>query len=268
MRQKHRPTRTLYALLRLVLIGVVICPGAWPQDSPDSPSAILPHPASDRFWISAQDNIIYQYHPSFPAKYGDVNSLHSHAEDATSNIGTLYLGWAPTRTTELQLDIESADGGGISDALGLAGFTNVDVVRNPTLGVTPYIARGMIRQIIPLSTKTVEAERGPLMLASRLPVRRLELRAGKFGLNDFFDVNPVGSDSHLQFMNWTVVNNGAYDYAADTRGYTYGATVELQTPSVGLRIGEMLMPKVANGIDLDWRLDVSRGDNVEVELRQ
>ena|SRR5690242_7712152 len=266
MRQKHRPTRTLYALLRLVLIGVVICPGAWPQDSPDSPSAILPHPASDRFWISAQDNIIYQYHPSFPAKYGDVNSLHSHAEDATSNIGTLYLGWAPTRTTELQLDIESADGGGISDALGLAGFSNVDVVRNPTLGVTPYIARGMIRQIIPLSTKTVEVERGPLMLASRLPVRRLELRAGKFGLNDFFDVNPVGSDSHLQFMNWTVVNNGAYDYAADTRGYTVGIYAEYDDRNWTFRFAEGLMPTVANGIQYQWKLTRARAENYELEL--
>ena len=59
-----------------------------------------------------------------------------------------------------------------------------------------------------------------------MPVRRLELRAGKFGMADFFDLNGVGSDSHLQFMNWTIDNNGAYDYAADTRGYTFGVMAE------------------------------------------
>ena len=36
----------------------------------------------------------------------------------------------------------------------------------------------------------------------------------------------LGSDCHLQFMNWTVDNNGAWDYAADTRGYTYGVVAE------------------------------------------
>jgi high affinity Mn2+ porin len=50
-------------------------------------------------------------------------------------------------------------------------------------------------------------------------LRRLEFRFGKFGMNDFFDINDVGTDSHSQFLNWTVDNNGAYDYAADTRGY-------------------------------------------------
>ena len=71
-------------------------------------------------------------------------------------------------------------------------------------------------------------ERNPFSLATKVPVRRLEIRAGKFSLPDFFDLNTPGSDSHLQFMNWTVDNNGAYDYAANTRGYTEGVIVEYQ----------------------------------------
>ena len=106
-------------------------------------------------------------------------------------------------------DVESAAGGGLSDAFGLAGFVNVDVVRNPELGSSPYLARAMIREIISLSAETTEAERGPLALATSLPMRRLELRAGKFGMADFFDLNQSGSDSHSQFMNWTVDNNGS-----------------------------------------------------------
>ena len=104
-------------------------------------------------------------------------------------------------------------------------------------------------------------------LAAEVPVRRIEIRVGKLGMADFFDVNAAGSDSHLQFTNWTVDNNGAYDYAADTRGYTYAAIVEYDAPGWALRFAEALMPTVANGIDMDWHLANSRAENLELELR-
>ena len=238
-----------------------------PPDTPEDPSVtIFPHLHSERFWISAQDNIIFQYQPSFPAKYSGINSLRNHAENATSNVGTLYLGYMPHKNTELYFDIESADGGGLSDAFGLAGFTNVDVVRNPQLGVAPYIARGLLREIVPLSSETVEAERGPLSLDSRLPARRLEFYIGKFGMVDFFDVNAGSGDSHSQFLNWTIVNNGAYDYAADTRGYTVGLVAAYYDRNWAFRFAEALMPTVANGIQYQWKLSRARGENYEFEL--
>jgi carbohydrate-selective porin OprB len=98
-----------------------------------------------------------------------------------------------------------------------------------------------------------------------LPARRLEFRFGKLCLVDFFDVNSVGTDSHLQFMNWTIDQNGAYDYAADTRGYTWGAMVEYQSPKWGVRFAEALLPTVANGPDLLWNLHRANGSNVEFE---
>jgi high affinity Mn2+ porin len=182
-------------------------------------------------------------------------------------VATIFLGYQLSRTTEVFADAESAAGGGLSDALGLAGFVNVDVVPNPELGPSPYLARAMIRQIIPLSSETMEMERGPFALGTSLPVRRLELRAGKFGMADFFDLNDSGSDSHSQFMNWTVDNNGAYDYAADTRGYTIGVVAEYHDRNWAFRFGEALMPKVANGPDLDWNLRRARAENYELEIR-
>ena len=128
------------------------------------------------------------------------------------------------------LDLESAGGAGLSNALGVAGFPNLDVVRNPTLSSTPYVARVMLHYTLPLSRETTEATQNPLSLATTVPRRRLEFRLGKISTVDFFDLNSVGSDSHLQFMNWTDVNNGAYDYAADTRGYTYGFLTEFYNP--------------------------------------
>ena len=97
-------------------------------------------------------------------------------------------------------------------------------------------------------------------------MRRLELRFGKMGVNDFFDINDVGTDSHLQFMNWTVDNNGAFDYAADTRGYTIGLLAEYHDRNWAFRFEKALMPKVANGIDLQWDLYRARAENYELEL--
>src|SRR5208283_3311665 len=110
--------------------------------------------------------------------------------------------WQITPSDELLFDMEEAGGRGISDGLGLAGFTNLDVVRNPALGKAPYLARLMYHQVIALSQEKIENARGPLSTFTELPARRLEFRFGKFGLADFFDVNSVGGDSHLQFMNW------------------------------------------------------------------
>jgi hypothetical protein len=189
------------------------------------------------------------------------------AEHATSRVETLYTGFRIASQLEILADVESAGGAGLSNALGIAGFTNVDVVRNPTLGEAPYVSRVMLHYTIPLTRETTEATRNPLSLASTVPVRRLELRLGKMSTVDFFDLNSVGSDSHLQFMNWAVVNNGAYDYAADTRGYTYGLVAEYYDKAWAARFGEMLMPTVANGITLDWDIARARGENFEFEYR-
>lgn len=259
-----------YYILLLLTLLTVADTFAQTGDAPDQAEAttMLPHPDQSRFWLGGQINTILQWHSSFPSKYSGSNSFKAQAENATSRVMTLYMGFAVTKTTEVFGVIESAGGKGISDALGVAGFTNLDVVRNPTLGSKPYLARLMVRQIIPLSDETVEVQRNQFGLATKLPERRIEIRAGKLSTADFFDVNASGSDSHLQFMNWTVDNNGGYDYAADTRGYTWGAIAEYQTRNWGVRFGEMLMPTVANGLKLDWNLRRARAENIEVELRR
>jgi high affinity Mn2+ porin len=221
-----------------------------------------------RWWLSAQVNVIYQWHPAFRALYTGANSLLPVAEHATSRAATVYSGLLVGRRTELLLDLEAIGGAGISQALGLAGFTNLDVVRNPGLGAAPYLARALVRYTIPLSGETESVTRGPLALVVAPPVRRVSLAIGKFSLADFLDLNSAGSDSHLQFLNWTVDNNGAYDYAADTRGYTIGALTEFWDRDWGIRFAEGMMPRVANGIDYDWRLAVAHSENLEVELRR
>jgi hypothetical protein len=250
--------------LRLRLLVFALLSPAWlvaqdPAASTDSDWK------NDRFWLTFQANFIRQEQPSFPAKYSGVNSLVSDREHATSRVETLYSGVRITQNLEFLFDIESAGGSALSNALGVAGFTNVDVVRNPTLGEAPYVSRIMLHYTLPLSKKLVDQTRNPLSLASKVPERRLEFRLGKMSTVDFFDLNSVGSDSHLQFMNWAAVNNGAYDYAADTRGYTYGLLIEYYYKAWAARYGEMLMPTVANGITLDWNIARAGGQNLELE---
>jgi len=243
-------------------------PGA-PEQSPDSDSTptMFPHPETDRLWISGQANFISQWHPAFHSPYSGPNSLPAEAQDATSRALTLLLGLRLTSTAELLCDVQETGGHGIGEGLGLAGFTNLDVVRNPDLSKAPYVARLMWHQIIPLSHQKTVSERTPFSLFSRLPERRIEIRFGKFSLADFFDFNSYGTDSNFQFMNWTVDNAGTFDYAADTRGYTFAAMVEYHHDKhLTLRFAEGLMPKVANGINLDADLSRAHAENTEVEL--
>lgn len=238
------------------------------SDSEGTSTTVFPHSDSSRFWISGQANIILQWHPSFPSEFNGPNSLSASAQSATSHVFTLYTGYKVNDTTEVFLDIEDSTGTGIGNALGLAGYTNLDVVRTAVgipLSHAPYLARLLFRQIIPLSSESVSAERSFLNLATSLPKRRLEFWVGKFTIPDFLDNNGPGSDSHLQFLNWTVDDNGAYDYAANTRGYTDGVMLEYDDGRWTARFVEALMPKAANGINLDADLARARSENFEVD---
>jgi high affinity Mn2+ porin len=250
----------------LVVAGAATIVAQTVETPPPAETTVFAHPDDSRWWLSGQVNLIWQAHGRFTSPYEGDNSLRPEPEQALSVLSTIYSGVKLPGHTELVFDVESAGGRGLSDALGLAGFTNLDVVRNPTLGSAPYIARAMVHVTIPLTRDLVDVTPTPFSLAAHVPARRIEVRAGKMGMADFFDLNAAGSDSHLQFTNWTVDNNGAYDYAADTRGYTYAAIVEYDTPQWSLRFGEALMPTVANGIDMDWNLARARAENLELEL--
>jgi len=233
----------------------------------ESTETMFPHFKDSRFWLSGQANFIFQTHPPFHADYSGPNSLSRNYEKATSRVLTLYTGVRLNNSTELLVDIEEAGGQALSLGLGLAGNTDLDIVRNPLLSKAPYLGRAMIHKVFALSKDKVESQRSYLSLFEELPRRRLEIRFGKFSMPDFFDINSVGSDTHFQFINWTTDNNGAWDYAADTRGYTVGVTADYEDRNWGFRFGEGLMPTVANGINLVYRPWQVHAENFEYELR-
>jgi high affinity Mn2+ porin len=278
-----RHSNMQFVLVICAMLGVLfyVAPEARAQDVPqqnpgpsggdsnaadDPVPAMFPHLESDRWWISGQANFISQWHPAFHSPYQGPRSLPPEAQDATSRVLTLFTGVRVTNTMELLCDVQETGGHGIGEAVGLGGVTNLDIVRNPNLSKAPYIARLMWHQVIPLGKQKIGSERSPNSLFSTLPERRLEIRFGKFSLADFFDANSYGSDTGFQFMNWTADNNGAYDYAADTRGFTFAAMLEYHVRRWAFRFAEALMPKIANGIHLDAELSRARAENMEFEL--
>jgi hypothetical protein len=244
-----------------------------PDSAPDQASpTMFPHSDTTRYLVGGQANIIFQAHAPFHSPYSGANSLLGRGEYKVSLIGTLYSAFElnPNRryATDVILDVEAAGGRGISEALGLAGFTNLDVVRNPSLGSKPYLARYEVHQVIGLSDNLVETSRTSFSLQPALPERRIEFWAGRMSLPDLLDQNSIGTDSHLQFMNWSIDNMGSWDYAANTRGYTDAVVAEYTDRNFTARYGLAAMPSVANGADLVYNLEQASGQNVELELRE
>ena len=259
-----------FCLIAVCLLFAIVTFGSVAHaqfDYDSGQDTVFQHSETLPWWLSGQGNFIFQWHPSFHADYSGPNSFEHASEQAASEVVTLYGGLQMSPTMEALVDVENAGGSGLSQTLGLAGFVNVDAVRNPSLGAEPYLARLEYHKVIPLSDDTIDVERSPLSILTQLPVRRLDIHVGKFDLADFFDLNAVANSSHSDFMNWTVVNNGAWDYAADTRGYTYGGVIDYEDRWWGLQFAEALISKRANGLILQKNLQDAHSENYELELR-
>jgi high affinity Mn2+ porin len=217
------------------------------------------------FQLGGQMTATWQSSLPFRSPYQGPNSFRSGPEAETSHVYTLYTGWR-LGDVEAYVNPELAAGNGLGRALGLAGYPNGDVIRNPSLGSTPNWARYFVRWTIPLTSKRELSEAAPNAIAGSRPVERVVLTGGKMAVNDIFDTNRYANNTHAQFMNWALINDAAYDYAADTRGYTGGVALEWIHPDWALRVGSFRMPVVANGIALAGDLVHNRGDQAEVEV--
>lgn len=211
---------------------------------------------------------ILQGHPNFHAPYTGQNSSTPQHERAYSVTTTAYLGRRLWTGAALYFNPEMAGGKGFGSTLGIAGFPNGETFRIGNPEPTVYVARIFLRQHIFLDKEHYEDIPGDAnQVAERVSTTRITLTAGKFSLGDFFDNNNVSHDPRSDFMNWALMSNGAYDYAANTRGYTYGFVAEYVRPGWTLRLGTALEPKYANGPELDWHYTHTNSQNLEWEKR-
>ena len=218
--------------------------------------------------LGTQVTVIAQRLGQFDAAYSGPMSLVATGDRAVSHTYGIYLGSRLFPGVDGYLDVEMARGSGISRASGVAGVTNGDVLRQGTadLGNGPYVARAFLRSTIPLSADVDSMPRGIDQLAMPVASHRIEVTAGKLAASDLFDVNRYANSTRSQFLNWGLFQNTAWDFAADTRGYTNGVAVAWITPRISLRAGSFQMPRQANGNVFDSDLRRARGDNVEVTL--
>jgi high affinity Mn2+ porin len=211
---------------------------------------------------------ILQGHPSFNAPYSGQNSLQPGHENAFSITSTLDFGRKLWEGASIYFDPEMAGGKGISSTLGIAGFPNGETFRIGDPQPTVYVARIFFRQYINFDrVKDQDLDEDANQVKERVSSSRLAINFGKFGLADFFDNNSVSHDPRADFMNWALMNNGAYDYAANTRGYTYGLVVEYIKPSWTIRFGTALEPTHSNGDTLNFNYFKTNSENLEWEKK-
>jgi len=208
----------------------------------------------------------------FSSPYAGPNSLTGAGDRALTQTYGAYFGLQATERWQVYLDVELFRGAGVGRTTGLAGLPNGDAVRSGSadLGQAPYLARGFARWTLPLGgsdealNETVE--RGMDQLPGRVSARRLVVTVGKLAVNDLFDTSAFAGSPRTQFMNWSLFNAPAWDFAADTRGYTRGLAVELHQARWALAYGRFQMPTEANGNQLDSDLAHAHADNLQLTL--
>ena len=212
-----------------------------------------------------QTTVIWQDKPSFTSPYTGVNSLYPDTRGAYSITGTAFLGARAWKSAEFYFNVEMISAVPFSNLHGLGGLTNSE--QQKTSGARPnfYIAREFLRQTFLLGGDKVQLSSGPNQMASEVEKRRFVLTLGRFAILDVFDTNAYAHDGRTQFSNWAFFTFGAFDYAADTRGYSVGVAVELYYDDWVFRFGRFEGPEQSNGFALDSDLIHHYGDQLEIE---
>ena len=212
-----------------------------------------------------QATYVWQGKSAMHAAYSGANSLHAASETSYSFTTTAALGWRPWSGGELYLDPEAAQGKPLSDLTGLGCFTNGEMARSAGTTIKAYRARAIWRQTWGDGGPQDAVQSAANQLAGMVDRRRWVLTVGNQSVQDIFDNNRYSHDPRTQFLNWSLMTHGAYDYAGDARGYTWGLAVERYLDEWVLRAGRYAEPKLPNQQALDAQIFVHHGDQVELE---
>jgi high affinity Mn2+ porin len=232
----------------------------------DPPSSVAnqPQPAIEKSSESQPQNWnfhvqgtgIVQGYPAFAAKYTNpgFNSLPPGGETRETISLDLMAGVRLWQGAEAHVDGMMWQGFGLNNTLGIEAFPNAEAYRIGTTYPNGMIARLFIRQTINLGGQTESIDDDELHLAGQQDASRLTFTLGRLSVIDIFDNNTYANDPRTQFMNWALVANEAWDYAADSVGYTTGFAAELYEPHWALRYGFFQMPGEQNGLTADDKI--------------
>ncbi|MFB0498440.1 high affinity Mn2+ porin [Mucilaginibacter sp. OAE612] len=243
--------------LILTIIPVLITAAALAQDTVKR----------QRFNFHFQQTVITQYKPSFHADYNGDNSLLTKEETQSSITTTLFGGARLWKGAEAYFNPELSGGSGLSKTLGAAGFPNGETFRVGGAEPKIYIARLYFTQNFEWGKDKDTISDDANQLAGLKSKRYFSVTVGKFGMADFYDGNEFSHDPRTQFMNWSLMDNGAWDYPANTRGYVMGIHTELGQPNWTLRFALTMSTTTANGAIWDQKIGKANTQTLEYEKR-
>jgi high affinity Mn2+ porin len=227
-------TRTLIALAALAL------------------STLVQAEEAESWSLHGQLTSVTQRHGQFRSPYEGANSLRSVEGSKTTQDATLFLGLRPWTGGELYLNPELDRGLGLSDTLGAAGFPSGAAYKVGHHSAYGRLQRAFLRQVLALGDAPGQPQAaGANQLAGPRPADKLTLTLGKFSAVDVFDGNAYAHDPRADFLNWSVIDAGAFDYAADAWGYTLGAAAELARGEWTGRLGLFALSREPNSTHLD-----------------
>ena len=221
----------------------------------------VPEETSAKF----QATYVWQRKSPFGAPYSGPHSLSRDREKSYSFTATAALGTRTWTGGEVYFNPEVAQGVPLSGLTGLGGFTNGEIARTSGPNPTFYRARLFARQTWGFGDGSESLQSDANQLAGSVDRRRLVLTAGNLAVLDIFDDNRFSHDPRTQFLNWSLMTHGAYDYAADARGYSWGFALEYFHDASTLRAGRFIQPKEPNQLALDPRIFRHYGDQIEIE---
>jgi len=257
----------LRAVLLLLALAPPVVRGQIGSPDPSQDSINSTSPDSQPWNIHIQSTAGGQGHPSFPAEYSGLNSLNPGTEVKDTVSVDVTGGVRLWRGAEFFGDVVIWQGYGLSNTLGAAAFPNGEAFRIGRTYPDAYLCRAYIRETIGFGGEKEAADDAPDELRGTKDVRRLTLTLGHFNAKDIFDNNAYSNDSRTQFMNWSLMANDAWDYPANTLGFTNGVAAELNTRAWSERLGVFQVSEVANGMRMDWNLADAWSAVAEVERR-
>ena len=271
--RSHRSRRhalTVVSSLSLVLLGGF----AQAQTTTETANAVTAAPSStdspERWNLYGQTTYIWQRKPSFNAAYTNLNdtpnSLLPDLERSDTWSATLFMGARAWQGGEFYLVPEMISEIPLSGLRGLGGaIQNGELEKNGVAKPSFYLSRGFLRQTWNLSGASSTVESAPMQLAANATSERLVLTAGKLSVIDIFDRNSYTGDVRSQFLNMAFLTHAAYDFAADSRGYTWGLAGEYYWGDWALRFGRFAPPTDPNQEAINLDLWHRYGDQIELE---
>ena len=216
--------------------------------------------------LHGQTAFVYQGYPPFSAPYDGPQSLPAGGQSRETWAVSAFLGVRLWEGGEFYYNPELLQGFGVANTQGAGGFPNGEAQR-----AFPYplysTSRLFVRQTIGLGGEREKVDSDFGQLAGKRDVSRVTIQAGRYAVQDIFDNNSYANDPRVDFLNWSIWAAGAFDYAADSVGYTWGVAAELNQPNWAVRLGYFLEPAQTDTNVFDLALFVRGGYVGELEMR-